>query len=616
MTLEEDRNYILTSGCIYFQNLDNLSLYQRQNQLDEAIHRMLDNEGVQKLIAAQSSASSSGSSDGQSDANTSRAKSPLSQAMLQIHSPDSVPDINIGETVVLQMEEGRATLIAHPDNGLLLDKQLETNSSQKSSGSDSDEVFDRDKDESETKTSPTLHSVISNLISTRVATLSSEEIKLNDNEPVSKVENVAIRNGVEDSSVMQNDEQFSKSGQVEEKERDSKVGGLMSEKDKNSNAVIAGKVNGSPEATGKTAHSPKQKKSPTGELIVPQPNSPQILRSQASTGSPAIAVSQPTSVQEKRRSHRGPSKIPHPAFNIPVTTYDRNGGLYNYNLPDRGLGSMMNSSPVPLSVSPPVVSAPRFPVTIATTIPGQVLGFMSPSWQMQRPIGHSPASNDSHSSGSPLDLSSVREASPNLPKVMNQVGVVAKEKPVNKQQLEPKQLSTSKSSPLTGSTKVVTVAKPDASNEAVKQTSLVSASKVPYTQEMLYLFDKELEIVAVGKNKWIVRNENELVNVVKKKTDSEPSGEITASTSHLDGADGTKTVPIQNGNSLNSTEENKRPLNSESDSHRSKVTKLVNGDVHTTVSSVQSKLSSAVSSMTNDTIPHSAVNLQTDKNLT
>lgn len=616
MTLEEDRNYILTSGCIYFQNLDNLSLYQRQNQLDEAIHRMLDNEGVQKLIAAQSSASSSGSSDGQSEANTSRAKSPLSQAMLQIHSPDSVPDINIGETVVLQMEEGRATLIAHSDNGLLLDKHLETNSAQKLSGSDSDEVFDRDKDESEIKTSPTLHSVISNLISTRVATISSEEV---NNEPVSKVENVAIRNVIEDSSVMQNTEQFSKSGQVEEREHDSKVVGLMSEKHKNSNgtAVIAGKVDGSPEATAKTAHSPKQKKSPAGELIVPQPNSPQIFRSQASAGSPAIAVSQPTSVQEKRRSHRGPSKIPHPAFNIPVTTFDRNGGLYNYNLPDRGLGSMMNSSPVPLSVSPPVVSAPRFPVTIATTVPGQVLGFMSPSWQMQRPLGHSPASNDSHSSGSPLDLSNVREASPNLPKVMNEVEVVAKEKPVNKQQLEQKQLSTSKSSPLiTSSTKVVTVAKPDPSKEAVKQPSLVSTSKVPYTQEMLYLFDKELEIVAVGKNKWIVRNENELVNVVKKKTDSEPSGEITASTSNLDGADGTIAVPIQNGNSLNSTEENKRPLNSESGSHRSKVTKLVNGDVHTTVSSVQSKLSSEVSSVTNDTIPHSAVNLKTDKNLT
>ncbi|XP_045163092.2 uncharacterized protein LOC123527588 [Mercenaria mercenaria] len=613
------------------ENLDNLPHYHRQNQLDEAIQRMLDSEGVQKLVSVQSSVSTSlptaVSRDSQSDENTLRAKSPLSQAMLQIHSPDSVPDINIGETVVLQMEEGRATLIAHPDNGLLLEKKAEAVPVQKSSSnSDSDEVFDRDKEElkGDGKVPPTLQSVISNLISSQVINLNREENKISDTVSTTKMEN-EVKKAPEFTAMKQNSELLTKSGIVIDKGSNPAGTGIMSTKESISPTIPTGRGNGAGIAAGKGANSPKQRKSQSGELIVPQPNVSHIIGNPVSVGSPLTAVAQPTAGHERKRSHRGTSKIPHPAFNIPVTTLDkRNAGLYNYNLPDRGLGTM-NSSSGPLSASPPTVAVPRFPTTVQSAIPGTVLGFMSPSWQMQRPLGHSPASNDSRSSGSPLDLSNVREASPNLTnKVITEAALVASEKPVVKKQLEEKIPSANKLVPevTAHNVKIVTVAEPAISvsqsptnKEPVKQTSQsASTSKAPYTQEMLYLFDKELEIVAVGKNKWIIRNENELVNVVKKSTDTEQTIVKGGCANCSDDSDSSKSVHSQNGSSPNGTEINKRPFDLESDPQRSKVTKLVNGDIHSSTGSVQNQNTSVMSSLPGNANTHGAVNLKTTEN--
>ena len=593
---------------------------------------MLDSEGVQKLITGPSSVATSMSSavsrDIQSEANIQRAKSPLSQAMLQIHSPDSVPDINIGETVVLQMEEGRATLIAHPENGLLLDKQTDAGGSgQKSlTNSDSDEVFDRDKEEmkGEVKVQPSLHSVISNLISAQVVNFNREENKIVSQESGSNIENEA-KKMADIVAVKQTPEILMKSDTVvESKGSNSGIGNAVS-KGSNSPTLSVGKGNGEAIVTGKAANSQKQRKSQSGELVVPQPNVSHILGGQTSVGSPVTAVTPPAVVHERKKSHRGASKVPHPAFNIPVTTLDkRSGGIYNYNLPDRGLGAM-NSSPGPLSASPPTVSVPRFPATASTVIPGTVLGFMSPSWPLQRPVEHSPASNDSHSSGSPLDLSNVREASPNLTnKILNDAALLAAGKPVATQQLSPKDSVVSETVQASAQNlKVVTVQEASAADEhsvmlngenEKQTTQSVNMSKVPYTQEMLYLFDKELEIVAVGKNKWIIRNENELVNVVKKKSDVEQNNVPSMCTNCSDDSDSAKKVLGQNGSSPNGTEFNKRQIDLETDPQRSKVTKLVNGDVHSSSAvSVQSISASGISSQA-ETITNNTDNRKTEEN--
>ncbi|KAL4221108.1 hypothetical protein ACF0H5_019368 [Mactra antiquata] len=570
-----------------------MPIYTRQNQLDEAIQRMLDSEACGKIMPSPPagvtmSSPTSGSSENQSGISSSGAKSPLSQAMLQIHSPSSVPDISAGETVVLQMEEGRATLIAHSDSKLNTEKIASTNTNvnkSTSSNSDSDDVFDHEKMDSKVfvesnKSQSSLQHVLSNLISSHVVSLSQEE--------AANKKDSGLKDGSE--STVKSASDTCDSRELIASVMASYKAGAVS---KGVNLSVANSMtsNGSISPVANGNKNPASRKSV--EITVPNLSTVQSIVSPVVSSSQNAAISPGgASSHERKKSNRSTSKMPHPAFNIPVTSLEKIGSpLYNYNLPDRGLGSLMTSSPLPVTVSSPAVAVPRFPAAVTSQLPGQVLGFVSPQWPIT--LGHSPASNDSRSSGSPLDLSAVREPSPKLAKSKN-----VKEVPIKPHWVSEK-LSVIQKQPVVNQVlpqvlveNIKSSGKSTVNNDADKESPpTTNASKVPYTKEMLYLFDKELEIISVGKNKWIIRNENELVNVVKRNSESDPATSSSGCNncdlkSCSNGVNCANSEQTYNSNSPNGTEINKRPLDLEEISPRSKVTKIVNGDIHTKTDSV------------------------------
>lgn len=507
-----------------------------------------------------SAASSTSTVQGQGDATVARAKSPLSQAMLQIHSPDSVPDLSVGDSVVLQMEEGKATLqmeegkatfIAN-SNGMAVKSEKHSDDSmgggKSASGSETDEVFDKkqDKMRAETNSKQSLQAVLSNLISTHAGNMNREyDLAKLKSEPfvpiaVSKAASTTRRSSSETSSP------------------------------KTSPTILV-----SPTVSlgsNKGSHSPGSRKGSLSDITVPRPSN----GSSPALSSPGLP--QPQGTERKKAK----SKTPHPAFNIQPAAVEKMGGvLYNYNLPDRGLGSMMSQSPIPaVTMSPPTVSVPRFPVTVPPSAASQILSYVAPAWQVTRPLSHSPLSNDSRNSGSPLDLSSVRDTSPTLTKVKPEgkiSGQVEKPVPVN---ILPKQailengqimaaMSPKQTTDTSGKKKQGTKSK-NAAN------SPPGSAKPPYVQEMLYVCNKELEIVSVGKNKWIVRNENDLIDLIRSNAASS-EGQLDSCKSSVTVSNGT-----ENGNSLNGADVSKRPNSqSENGEHKPKVVKLTNGDVHT-----------------------------------
>lgn len=525
---------------IYFQNLDNYPLDHRQIQLDsEAIQRLMLGGDYVETSAASSTATSHGESS------TTRAKSPLSQAMLQIHSPNSVPDLSVGEGVVLQMEdgkatlqmeEGKATLITHP-NGVTIksEKDCKDSSNAGKSCSEADDVFEKrqEKFKTEPHTRQTLQAVLSNLITSHTGNVN----------------------------------------RAAESQTKHKIEGLIPATVKNTPPA----KKGSPDASATKSH-PTILVSPTVSASVPSKgvNSPgsrkgsvgEVSVSGSSNGSSPLVSPGATPASDRKRTK---AKVPHPAFNIQANSVEKMGGvMYNYNLPDRGLGTLLSPSPA-VSVSPPAVSVPRFPVSVTQTMASQMLNFVTAGgWQVPRPLSHSPNSNDSRNSGSPLDLSSVRETSPIVVKskadikvpIPSPVRILPKQPMVR----ENEQKSPALSPTANGKKQAFKKQQSDVTSPAV-------VSELPYTQEMLYLFNKEVEIVSVGKNKWIVRNEKELCDLIKKNTEAH-QGAICQN--GLDKTDAKLAKHCSNGTDLI-----KRPSSEcSSEEQRSKVVKLTNGDVH------------------------------------
>ena len=544
--------------------MDNFPLDHRQIQLDS--------EEIQKLMLSQlvqtSAASSAATS--QEETNIARSKSPLSQAMLQIHSPSSVPELNVGETVVLQMEdgkatlqmeEGKATLITHHSNGISIkSEKKDNNNGESKSSNESDEVFEkrREKAKSEIHTKQTLQAVLSNLITAHAGNMNKEqEIQANmKGEDVNK----NAKKGPQD----------------------------VNSPKSTFPTILVSPTMGSSSILTRGTNSPGSRKGSVSDGSM----------SGSSNGSPTSLTS-PGAIQVSAERKRSKVKAPHPAFNIQGTPAEKRGLLYNYNLPDRGLGTMPSPT---VSVSPPAVNVPRFPVSVPTAMASQVLSFVTAggAWPMQRPLNHSPNSNDSRNSGSPLDLSSVRDSSPSLAKSKAELKVPTAA-PVS---ILPKQQAVKEngqSSPLTSPKLVNDVAANGKKQQMAKkqqpEATSPSAAKPPYTQEMLYLFNKELEIVSVGNNKWIVRNENDLVNLIKKNNE-----EANYTNGDAKSPTGKRNSP--NGD-LNKRSSSVSECNE--DEQRSKVMKLTNGDVHVAdkghlnVSLLTSKVSSAVSD-TNSTV--------------
>lgn len=182
-------------------------------------------------------------------------------------------------------------------------------------------------------------------------------------------------------------------------------------------------------------------------------------------------------------------------------TYDKFGGtiLYDYTLPDRGLG---------------IGPAPPRPASQSSN------GMKSlPSWHCPQSPAHlsipSPALSD-RSGTSPLDLSSAQPKD-------------------NRKE----------------------ITKSPATEQGVQTgNDKFSPQKVLYEKNMLIFSDNEVEIISVGNNKWVVRNESQLLSMAHKglsdnqnnlQTNKRPSDHETASPVGL------KVPKLTNGNTTPQT---------------------------------------------------------------
>lgn len=598
----------------------------------------LDNEALQRLFMSQMAQQAATSppanqNQGQTMKMSSGALSPLGQAMLQIHSPA----MSASDTDETGADKG-----VNGANEILREVNNVSHVTESSAIKENNDVFAEKN--SDSVNSDLTHTTLQNAVPSISAHVGPVYIDRGNAKSVSDVININAVNAK-----------------------------LMAEINRGSpvdiNKMKDSIINGG-QKTSK-GNSPTEVKSPANaasEIIIPR------LQSNAavSAGSPRSSSS---SSQERRRIKKEPRDPPkpHPAFNVPPSQLDKlNGIYYNYNLPDRGLGTSLSPVTVPVSISPPAarhqrsppgthrsppVSHPRLPSSspVLASQAGLGLGMMGLGWPVR---GASP-SGDSRSSGSPLDLSGPKET---LAKI--KPDIVPREVPIKLKQAKPNQItvqpvhspshvprmtltvpnthipqvqSTPVQMPKIQSQVVTTpvqvpsfqraeisrkivqeplkniAEKNKVSAPPVKQASPQAQNKIPYQKETLYLFgDKDLEIISVGKNKWIIRNETELCKLVKEHiggNKSEVENENTrksenCSNCHQQAKDKDKNdeakketwtaeaVKHQNDMEHNTwtAEAAKRQNDMEDNSpQRTKVTKLTNGDIHSEENSPQAE---------------------------
>ncbi|XP_076472693.1 uncharacterized protein LOC143302071 [Babylonia areolata] len=157
---------------------------------------------------------------------------------------------------------------------------------------------------------------------------------------------------------------------------------------------------------------------------------------------------------------------------------------YDYNLPDRGLG---NASLAGVS--------PRFPALapgLVSYFPG--IGVPVSAWNLANPSTIPAVAVETQGAGVPLDLSSSHKE------------------------------DKLKSKTTSASTSTAPAAKPPTAKQKVQQedkgkekgaTEEPPAKKPKYEKHMLLFGEKEVEIICVEKNCWIVRNEQELFDIIR-----------------------------------------------------------------------------------------------------
>ncbi|XP_052826656.1 probable serine/threonine-protein kinase nek3 isoform X3 [Octopus bimaculoides] len=251
-------------------------------------------------------------------------------------------------------------------------------------------------------------------------------------------------------------------------------------------------------------------------ILVSQSNTNSSLRSTVSSKSSGVnehsrlssnkgATPAPTKSSQdlltaSRSSSAGSSKSSFPIG------YDKFGAVYyDYSLPDRGLSQARQSRGVVLS---PCVS------------PAAVCYYPNGLHPLKPPVDLSNSSLDVSNPSTPLDLSAsaYKEQEP----VQSRKPGKGAEKSLDIcSPLAVGESLEEVKTPLTRSS-TVSVPTPPASTLSEKQESKQSKAVVPslkssYERNYLIFGDSELEIISVGKNKWIVRNELELCRIAKEE---------------------------------------------------------------------------------------------------
>lgn len=268
-------------------------------------------------------------------------------------------------------------------------------------------------------------------------------------------------------------------------------------------------------------------------------NSADHGRSSSSKGSASSSIKSPEPLSGTNRSSNvaGSSKM---SSAMPIG-FDKFGAVYyDYGLPDRGLGQTrpnrnMNISPSCLS---PAAAAVCF--------------YPNGLHSLKSPVDFSACSPGLDTSGTatPLDLSASASKESIVPsplrksvKTSEKLSEARRNTPVLdeshddvKTPLSLRSVNIVPSTP-TPPPIVASVASPPEEKQDINQAkATVPTVKTPYERHFLIFGENELEIISVGKNKWIVRNELELCRMAKaevKKLGS-PSPEESCSKSSND----------------------------------------------------------------------------------
>ncbi|XP_060080511.1 uncharacterized protein LOC132559898 [Ylistrum balloti] len=255
----------------------------------------------------------------------------------------------------------------------------------------------------------------------------------------------------------------------------------------------------------------------------------------SSNSSSPTGVTRGNPGQKSRTNREAASRIPvngNVVFNSnpsPVG-FDKFGAIYyDYNLPDRGLGGG--------TTVPPRPAAPQAAAAGPSTTPN-VVNLVPAMWHYPQSPAQLPVTspNTSERSGpSPLDLSAAHPR--DMPKLKEEPKDMEKDDTASHSdvitpkppQLEKEQcLSADNISPTTSQNTSVKTSLELQQVLPGKQTAsgspqslsdkqqLSNKQRLLYEQNMLIFGEKEVEIISVGNNKWIVRNEKELYTVVNK----------------------------------------------------------------------------------------------------
>lgn len=197
--------------------------------------------------------------------------------------------------------------------------------------------------------------------------------------------------------------------------------------------------------------------------------------------------------------------------------YDKFGGfVYDYNLPDRGLGS----GPIPglpprfPGVAPNMVGYFPLPVTAWNLASAGTIQGVSPG-----------ISADPPGVAVPLDLSATHKESSEKFKEKTSLAAATVNSSKNFA------ASSVKLQPVEEKEKGKAILKANSEPlPEVKPASEPTSRKPKYEKHMLIFADKEVEIICVEKNRWIVRNEQELYDILRSTSpqhDYSPKSKIS-----------------------------------------------------------------------------------------
>ncbi|XP_041378233.1 uncharacterized protein LOC121390474 isoform X2 [Gigantopelta aegis] len=184
--------------------------------------------------------------------------------------------------------------------------------------------------------------------------------------------------------------------------------------------------------------------------------------------------------------------------------YDKIPSVYDYTLPDRGLGSATAAAAAAVTAA----AAVRFQSMPPSGVMMGYFPLASPGWTMPSPLIAGTEAGEI-STGGPLDLSSGKELlSVNSSVVPSDSSNALGQKSAAEKEIE---------RPIAKNCEPMKEKSRQKTKMTSREETNVPSTKPKYAKNVLLFGEQEIEIIAVEKNKWIVRNESELYSLAQKE---------------------------------------------------------------------------------------------------